>query len=52
MNEQTKEPKMKDGLIKRGETWSYVVRVRDPKTGKMKPQWKGGFTTKTEAKRA
>ena len=43
---------MKDGLVKRGRTWSYVVRVRDPNTGKMKDQWKGGFATKTEAKTA
>lgn len=52
MNDETKEPKMKDGLVKRGETWSYVVRVRDAKTGKMKSRWIGGFKTQTEARRA
>lgn len=44
--------KMRDGLVKRGATWSYVVRVPDPATGKTKPQWKGGFATKKEAKEA
>ncbi len=48
----TKVPKMKDGLMQRGSTWSYIVRVRDASTGKMKDQWKGGFATKTEAKTA
>jgi hypothetical protein len=43
---------MKDGLVQRGSTWSYVVRVRDPKTGRMKDQWKGGYRTRTEAKAA
>ena len=36
--------------MQRGKTWSYVVRVRDPNTGKMKDQWKGGFKTKTTPK--
>lgn len=43
---------MKDGVIQRGATWSYVVRERDPKTGKTKPVWVGGFPTRTAAKRA
>lgn len=43
---------VKDGLVKRGATWSYIVRVRDPQTGKMKDQWKGGFQTQKEAKAA
>lgn len=43
---------MKDGIVQRGTTWSYVVRERDPKTGKTKPRWVGGFPTRTEAKRA
>jgi integrase len=46
------KPKMKDGLMKRGNTWSYVARIRDPKTGVMKPYWVGGFATQTEARRA
>jgi len=48
MTDQT----VKDGLVKRGSTWSYIVRVRDPNTGKMKDQWKGGFATQTEARTA
>ena len=44
--------KMRDGLIQRGSTWSYTVRVRDANTGKMKDQWHGGFATKKEARTA
>jgi len=43
---------MRDGIIQRGATWSYVVRERDPATGKTKPRWVGGFPTRTAAKRA
>lgn len=43
---------MRDGLLKRGDTWSYVVRIRDPKTGKMKPRWVGGFKLRADALRA
>jgi len=43
---------MKDGVLRRGSTWSYVVRVRDPATGKKRPLWKGGFRTEQEAKEA
>jgi integrase len=39
---------MKDGIIKRGSTYSYVVREPDPATGKTKPRWHGGFRTRTE----
>ena len=38
-------------VSQRGKTWSYVVRERDPKTGKTKPQWVGGFPTRAAAKR-
>lgn len=48
----TAAPKMKDGIVRRGSTWSYVVRERDPGSGKMKPRWVGGFTTMREAKAA
>lgn len=44
--------KMKDGVIRRGRTWSYVVRDRDPETGKTKPRWVGGFATRKAAKDA
>lgn len=43
---------MRDGIIKRGTTYSYVVRERDPQTGKTKPRWVGGFKTQKEAKAA
>ena len=36
---------MKDGIIKRGATYSYVIREKDPETGKTKPRWYGGFST-------
>ncbi len=38
--------------MKRGHTWSYVIRVRDPETGVSKPLWVGGFATEEEAKAA
>lgn len=43
---------MKDGIIKRGSTYSYVVREKDPSTGKTKPRWVSGFTTAKEARAA
>jgi len=43
--------KMRDGIIQRGKTWSYVVRELDPDTGKTKPRWVGGAKTRAEAKR-
>lgn len=46
------EGKMRDGIIQRGKTWSYVVRERDPETGKSRPRWFGGFPTRVAAKRA
>jgi integrase len=38
--------------MKRGTTWSYVIRVRDAVTGESKPKWVGGFTTEDDAKAA
>ncbi|GLY79715.1 site-specific integrase [Actinoallomurus iriomotensis] len=46
------KPKLRDGVMKRGSTWSYVVRVKDPETGVSKPRWVGGFATEDEAKAA
>lgn len=43
---------MKDGIIQRGATWSYVVRERDPQSGKSKPRWVGGFPTRKVAREA
>ncbi|GAA3759500.1 tyrosine-type recombinase/integrase [Salinactinospora qingdaonensis] len=45
-------PKLRDGVMKRGKTWSYVIRVSDPETGVSKPKWVGGFATEDEAKAA
>jgi integrase len=44
--------RMRDGIIKRGTTWSYVVREKNPATGKTRPRWHGGFPTRKEAKEA
>lgn len=44
--------KMKNGIAKRGQTFSYVVRVPDTLTGKTKPRWVGGFKSVKEAKTA
>jgi integrase len=45
-------PKLRDGVMKRGNTWSYVIRVKDPNTGISKPRWVGGFATEQDAKAA
>jgi integrase len=45
-------PRLRDGVIKRGGSWSYVIRVSDPATGVSKPKWVGGFKTEEEAKAA
>ncbi|MGP3934237.1 tyrosine-type recombinase/integrase [Nonomuraea sp. KM88] len=47
-----KAPKLRDGVMKRGTTWSYVIRVRDPETGESKPKWVSGFATEDDAKAA
>ncbi len=53
MNKQPDKPKSKNnGLYKRGNTWSYVVNVPDPITGKKKQMWRGGFASEEEAKQA
>ena len=31
--------KLRDGVMKRGRSWSYVIRVKDPETGVSKPRW-------------
>jgi len=45
-------PRLRDGAMKRGTTWSYVIRVKDPETGISKPRWVGGFATEQDAKAA
>jgi integrase len=44
--------KLRQGVVKRGSTWSYVVRITDPNTGRSRPKWVGGFATEDEAKAA
>ena len=44
--------RLRDGVMKRGRTWSYVIRVKDPEMGVSKPRWVGGFATEQEAKAA
>jgi integrase len=44
--------RMRDGVIKRGATFSYVVREKDPATGKPRPRWIGEFQTRKAAKDA
>jgi integrase len=45
-------PRLRDGVMKRGRTWSYVIRVKDHETGVSKPRWVSGFATEEEAKAA
>lgn len=42
--------KMKDGLVKRGEKWAYVVSEVDPDTGRKKPKWYSGFDSREDAR--
>ncbi|WP_427383985.1 tyrosine-type recombinase/integrase [Janibacter sp. G56] len=44
-------PKLRNGVIRRGNSWSYVIRVTDS-AGVSKPRWVGGFPTEAAAKRA
>ena len=47
----TSPPKLRNGVMRRGSTWSYVIRVTD-NSGVSKPRWVGGFPTEAAAKRA
>ena len=42
---------LRDGVIRRGSSWSYVIRVTDAK-GASRPRWVGGFPTEQAAKQA
>lgn len=44
-------PRLRAGVIRRGNTWSYVIRVTDAR-GVSKPRWVGGFASEDEAKAA
>jgi hypothetical protein len=37
--------KLRDGIIRRGTKWYYVIRVTDHETGLSRPRWVGGFST-------
>ena len=43
---------VKDGVVKRGNTWSFVIRVTNQATGASRPRWVGGFRSEGEAKAA
>ncbi|WP_046175355.1 site-specific integrase [Domibacillus indicus] len=44
---------MKGSVIKRGETWTYIIDIgKDPLTGKRKQKTKGGFRLKKDAEAA
>lgn len=43
---------VRDGVVKRGKSWSYVIRVTNPDTGLSKPKWVSGFPTEAAAKAA
>jgi integrase len=46
-------PRMRDGLIKRGGSWYFVLdQPRDPATGKRRQKWVKGGRTREEAKQA
>jgi integrase len=47
-----KTGEQKDGIAKRGSSYSYIVRVKDPETNISKQKWISGFATKEEAKSA
>lgn len=44
--------KLRDGVVRRGSTYSYVIRMTDPVTGVSRPRWVGGFATEAAAKGA
>lgn len=47
----SEKPRLKDGVIRRGSTWAYVIRVTDG-SGQSKPKWVSGFPTEDAAKAA
>ena len=49
MRKTPKRNIVKDGIAFTGKSWSYVLRIPDPVTGKSKPKWVGGFDTQESA---
>jgi integrase len=52
VTEKSNRKSVSDGIAFTGKSWSYVLRVPDPATGKTKPKWVGGFATRKQAKLA
>lgn len=50
MTNNRKKITVKNGISYNGKTYSYVLRVPDPDTGKTKPRWVSGFATEKQAK--
>jgi hypothetical protein len=49
MTNNRKRITVKNGISFNGKTYSYVLRVPDPDTGKTKPRWVSGFATEKQA---
>lgn len=49
MTKNKKRNKVKDGIAFTGKSWSYVLRIPDPVTGRTKPKWVGGFDSEDSA---
>lgn len=49
MTKTVKRKSVSDGIAFTGKSWSYVLRIPDPTTGKTKPKWVGGFDTQQSA---
>jgi integrase len=49
MTKAKKRNEVKDGIAFTGKSWSYVLRIPDPVTGRTKPKWVGGFDSEESA---
>ena len=49
MTKTRERNKVKNGIAFTGKSWSYVLRIPDPVTGRTKPKWVGGFDTEESA---
>jgi len=52
MKGDRKKITVRNGISFSGKSYSYVLRIPDPITGKTKPRWVGGFDTEKQAKLA
>ena len=46
---RTEKNKVKNGIVFTGKSWSYVLRIPNPETGKTSPKWVGGFDSHESA---